>query len=63
VQFEVYGDEKQLMSVRVDFGAESQQTVSLVNYLRLRVRNTGIKGRGKLSAAWGNAAIRCRSSS
>jgi hypothetical protein len=62
VQFEVYGDDKQLISVRVDFGAESQQTVSLVNYLRLKVRNTGIKGRGKLSAGWGSAAIRCRTS-
>jgi len=63
VQYEVYGDDKQLISVRVDFGAESQQTVSLVSYLRLKVRNTGIKGRGKLSAAWGNAVIRCRPSS
>ena len=62
VQFEVYGDDMQLMSVRLNFGTESQQTISLVNYLRLKVRNTGIEGRGKLSAGWGNAAIRCRTS-
>ena len=62
VQFEVYGDDKQLMSVRLGFGAESQQTISIANYLRLKVRNTGIEGRGKLSAGWGNAAIRCRTS-
>jgi NPCBM/NEW2 domain len=60
VQFEVYGDDKQLVSVRLDFGSESTQTVSITNYLRLRVQNTGIKGTGVLRAGWGNAAIQCR---
>ena len=60
VQFEIYGDDKQLVSVRLDFGSESTQTVSITNYLRLKVQNTGIKGTGNLRAGWGNAAIQCR---
>lgn len=60
VQFEVYGDDKQLVSVRLDFGSESTQTVSITNYLRLRVQNTGVKAAGVLRAGWGNAAIQCR---
>ena len=62
VQFEIYGDDKQLVSVRLDFGSESTQTVSITNYLRLKVQNTGIKGTGVLRAGWGNAAIHCRTS-
>ena len=59
IQFDVFGDDRPLLSVRLDFGHDSTQSVDVSQVLRLKLQNSGIKGTGNLRAGWGTAAIIC----